>query len=78
MTFSEYRLIDILTHVDMTDLESEVPEGDLKNTDPESAGEKSSIRKKRFAWISGIAAAGGVALTGTILLFYRLRGNTAA
>ena len=67
--WSQYRLIDILTHMDMALVEEEFPEGDLDNLElfPESR----KWDKKKVAVVSGVAAAGSIALTGVVVFMCR-------
>lgn len=75
--WNQYRLIDIMSSIDMSFVEEELPEGDLDNLKlfPE---EKGHSGKKRIALISGLAAAGSIALTGVILLAFRKHAQNAA
>lgn len=75
--FSEFRMIDILSHVDISALESEVPDQDLSNPKLAARAGKQGSEKKRLAIISGIAA-GSVMLTGAILLACRKHMKYAA
>lgn len=65
--WSQYRLIDIMSNIDVSLVEEEIPEGDLDRVKlfPE-AEEKSG--KRRIAVISGIAAAGSIAITSAVIL----------
>lgn len=74
---SEFRLIDILSHVDISALESDVPDEDLRNPRLASRAGKQGSGKKRAAILSGIAA-GSVMLTGAILLMCRKHFKYAA
>ena len=74
---SEFRLIDLLSHVDISALESDVPDEDLTHPQLAAKAEKQEARKKKLAIISGIAA-GGVMLTGAILLACRKHIKDAA
>ncbi|MDO5346157.1 MAG: hypothetical protein Q4E91_10455 [Lachnospiraceae bacterium] len=76
-TFYELRLIDILSKVDITALADEVPERDLEKPELLLYAGKEAAGKKRMAMISGIAA-GGVMLTGAILLICRRCFRAAA
>lgn len=80
--FQELRLIDILSHVDISTLEEEALERDLENPrllyHGEGASEERALPGKRAtAILSGIAACGMV-ITGTLLLIHRKRSRAAA
>ena len=76
--FSEYKLIDLLSHIDLAWLEDEIPEKDLEKGGMPHWQEKFFFIKKKKAVISSIAAAGSLALTGAILLMYRHKIGHAA
>ena len=65
--WSQYRLIDIMSNIDMSLVEENIPEGDLDNLKLFPEG-KDKWSKKRVALISGIAAAGSIAITGAVVL----------
>ena len=96
--WSQCRLIDIMSSIDMSLVEESIPEKDLNNPELEDdpgfmmiqekkdnlslVPEKHNNRKllpepgdnrnkKRIAWISGIAAAGSIAITGAVVLACR-------
>lgn len=75
--FHELRLIDILSRVDITAIADEVPDGDLEKPELLLCAGKEAAGKKRAALFSGIAA-GGVVLTGAILLICRRHFRAAA
>lgn len=68
--WSQYRLIDIMSGIDLSLVEENIPEGDLEHLDlfPEA---KDKWSKKRIALVSGIAAAGSIAVTGAVVLVCR-------
>lgn len=67
--WSEYRLIDILSRIDLSLVEEGFPEGDLEN--PELfPDEKQKKSRARVALISGLAAS-SVAVAGVIVFFRR-------
>lgn len=66
--WSQYRLIDILSEIDMSLVEEEFPEGDLEN--PELFPEKKRWSKRRIAVLSGLAAS-SLALTGVVVMVCR-------
>ena len=68
--WSQCRMIDILSHVDLSLVEEELPEGDLENPElfPESRNRWSI---KKAAVVSGVAAAGSIALTGAVVFVCR-------
>lgn len=68
--WSQYRLIDIMSNIDLALVEENIPEGDLDNLNlfPETGDKRN---KKRIALISGIAAAGSLAITGAVVLVCR-------
>lgn len=68
--WSQSRLIDILTHIDMSLIDDELPEGDLDNSDLFSES-RSRWNRRRVAVVSGVAAAGSIALTGAVVLVCR-------
>ena len=63
--WSQYRLIDIMSHIDMSLVEEELPEGDLDNL--ELFPEHTRWNKKKIAVVSGVAAASSIALTGAVV-----------
>ncbi|MDO4322875.1 MAG: hypothetical protein Q4C61_10145 [Lachnospiraceae bacterium] len=65
--WSQYRLIDIMSNIDISLVEEEIPEGDLDNLNlfPEPRDRWS---RKRIAVVSGIAAASSLAITGAVVL----------
>lgn len=69
--WNQYRLIDILSNIDLSLVEEEVPEGDLENLElfPQEQ-EKKLRQKRRIAILSGLAA-GSIALTGAVVLVCR-------
>lgn len=93
--WSQCRLIDIMSSIDMSLVEESIPEKDLELRDDSDfmaiqekknnlslVPEKHNNRKllpepgenrsrKRIAWISGIAAAGSIAITGAVVLACR-------
>lgn len=76
-TLNEFRLIDLLSHVDISAIESDVPDGDLENPELAAKAGRQEKEKKRLAIISSIAA-GSVMLTGAILLLHRKHVKCAA
>lgn len=77
-TFNEYRMIDILSRVDISAIEAEVPEDDLASAEMKFHVERTSGKKKKIAMVSGIAAAGSIMLTGAIYLLCRKHVRSAA
>lgn len=93
--WSQCRLIDIMSSIDMSLVEESIPEKDLELRDdsdfmaiqekknnlslvPEKHNNRKLLpepgdnrSKKRIAWISGIAAAGSIAITGAVVLACR-------
>lgn len=93
--WSQCRLLDIMSSIDISLVEESIPEKDLELEDNPGfmmiqekkdnlslAPEKHNNRKllpepgenrsrKRIAWISGIAAAGSIAITGVVVLVCR-------
>lgn len=69
-SFSECRLIDIFSNVDLSMIEEDGLEANLEDLEHMDlwAVKKDKWSKKRIAVITGIAA-GSVALTGAVLLF---------
>lgn len=67
--WSQCRMIDILTHIDMELVEEEFPEGDLDNL--ELSPESRKWDKKKVAVVSGVAAASSIALTGVVVFMCR-------
>lgn len=69
-SFSECRLIDIFSDVDLSMIEEDGLEANLEDLEHMDlwAVKKDKWSKKRIAVITGIAA-GSVALTGAVLLF---------
>jgi hypothetical protein len=67
--WSQYRLIDIMSNIDLSLVEEEIPEGDLDNMNlfPETGNR---WNRKKIAVISGIAAS-SIAITGAALLVFR-------
>ena len=76
--FNEYRMIDILSKVDISAIEDEVPDADLVNPEMKPHVEKAFGKKKKIAVASGIAAAGSIMLTGAIYLLCRKHVRHAA
>lgn len=66
--WSQYRMIDIMSQIDLSLVEEDVPEGDLDNLNLFPEKKKWSTKKK--AVVSGIAA-GSIALTGVVVLLCR-------
>lgn len=76
--WNQYRLIDILCGIDPACLEEEIPESDLERLEDCSLPEDSElaqrkVRRRRIALISGLAAAGSVAITSVAVLAFRKR-----
>lgn len=71
-SFSECRLIDIFSNIDLSMVEDDGLEADLDDLEHMDlwAVKKEKWSKKKIAVITGIAA-GSVALTGAVLLFAR-------
>lgn len=93
--WSQCRLLDIMSSIDISLVEESIPEKDLELRDDSDfmaiqekknnlslVPEKNNNRKllpepgenrsrKRIAWISGIAAAGSIAITGAVVLACR-------
>ena len=63
--WSEYRMIDIMSKIDLSLLEEDFPEEDLNNPELYTE-EKAKWSKSRIALISGLAA-GSVAVAGAIV-----------
>ncbi|HIR76743.1 MAG TPA: hypothetical protein IAB97_07540 [Candidatus Choladousia intestinipullorum] len=71
--WSQSRLIDIMSNIDLSLVAEDFPEQDIEklNLFPE---EKEKWSKKRIAAVTGLAAAGSVAITGVIMLVCRKHG----
>lgn len=69
--WNQYRLIDIFSNVDLSLVETDVPEKDLENEQLCPQDKKSRWNGRRIAVVSGIAAAGSLALTGVVVLVCR-------
>ena len=67
--WSQYRLINIMSNIDMSLVEEELPEGDLDNLELFPEGSRSN--KKKIAVVSGAAAAGSIALAGMVVFAYK-------
>ena len=67
--WNQYRLIDILTQIDMTTLDDIDIEADLENAEIIAAKEKWS--KKKIALVTSIAAGSAAVLTGAVVLLCR-------
>ncbi|MDO4298100.1 MAG: hypothetical protein Q4C59_06450 [Lachnospiraceae bacterium] len=68
-SWNEYRLVDILSRIDLSLLEGNFPEEDLEN--PELFEEEKQKKSRvRIALISGLAAS-SVAVAGVIVFFCR-------
>lgn len=67
--WSQYRLIDIMSNIDLSLVEEDFPEGDLDNLElfPEK---KNKWNKRRIAVLSGLAAS-SIALTGVVVMVCR-------
>ena len=76
-TLNEFRLIDLLSHVDISAIESDVPDGDLENPELAAKAGRQEKGKKRLAIFSGIAA-GIVIRTWAIMLLHRKHVKCAA
>lgn len=74
-SWSECRLIDIFSNIDLSMLEEDSLEADLVDLEHADLWEtkKEKWSKKKIAVITGIAA-GSVALTGAVFLFAK-KGN---
>lgn len=66
---NQYRLIDIMSHIDMSLVEEDFPEGDLDKLELFPQEKKGGLGKK-IAIISGIAA-GSIALTGAVVFAFK-------
>lgn len=68
--WSQSRLIDIMSNIDLSLVAEDFPEQDIEQLElfPE---EKEKWSKKRIAAVTGLAAAGSVAITGVIMLMFR-------
>lgn len=71
--WSQCRLIDILSHIDLPLVEEEFPEGDLDNAELCPDEDRNRRGRRRIAVVSGVAA-GSIALTGAVMFVYRKYG----
>lgn len=64
--WNQYRLIDIMSNIDMALVEEDFPEGDLDNLElfPKK---KNKWNKRKVAVLSGLAAS-SIALTGVVVI----------
>jgi hypothetical protein len=68
--WKDSRMVDLMTFVDPSVLEEDYPETDLETLSGVQSLKK-SLNKKKIALVSGVAAAGSLALTGAVVWICR-------